>query len=244
MFHSSDNSSYPDKTGTPRYASVEMLESIRLFERPLRLVAHLCGSRVHDLFNGNTTFVKHLSKCGFQRIQINPTSVNDFHMNIDSKDDSKDEMKNDKNDMNGTLATQLKRQVPLLRRVMLETPEIEYIIQLNDETLPLWNELSKDYPPSNMSCLYDSSLGRGYAISSFPPPPSIHESPKGCGYAGGINVTNINDVLHSIKNVAGNAPVWIDMESSLRKVLDNGQDIFDIDKCTECINIATRCMLD
>ena len=60
--------------------------------------------------------------------------------------------------------------------------------------ISLWNELSKDNPPSNMSCLYDSSLGRGHAISSFPPPPSIHESPKGCGYAGGINVTNINDV--------------------------------------------------
>jgi hypothetical protein len=65
--------------------------------------------------------------------------------------------------------------------------------------------------------LYDGSGGRGVSPDKwFPPLPG-----KRCGYAGGLGLDNIKDELIDIKRVADNAPVWIDMESSLRDRNDN-----------------------
>ena len=194
---------------------------------PLRLCGHLCGDRAVQVLNGDSTFVKHLIACGFQRVQVNATSIN----GVD------------------TSAAALMAQVPMLRQVMLETPELEWIVQKNDETTPLLQGLifssspnssnsssseTNVVSPSNLSVLNDASMGLGVLIAHFDPPPSVVEVPKGCGYAGGIGPLNIVEVLESIKQVANGRAVWVDMESSLRRVDSNGVDVFDVDKCLDC----------
>ena len=209
-----------DKTGTPRYASNSMLESIRKFQRPLRLAGHLCGDRVVQVLNGDATFARHLYTCGFRRIQVNATSAN------------------------GVDTSRLAEQVETLRKVIMETSGIEWIIQKNIETEPLWSGLSKVNPPPNMSVLNDASMGLGIAITKFEPPPSVHVAPKGCGYAGGIGPSNVTMILKAVSEAALERPVWIDMESSLRTKNkkegddDEESDIFDLDKCKECAAAA------
>ena len=92
-----------DKTGTPRYASNSMLESIRKFQRPLRLAGHLCGDRVVQVLNGDATFARHLYTCGFRRIQVNATSAN------------------------GVDTSRLAEQVETLRKVIMETSGISFL---------------------------------------------------------------------------------------------------------------------
>ena len=101
-----------------------------------------------------------------------------------------------------------------LRACMAAVPQVEWIIQRNDETAPIWTALSQD-PPGNMSFLFDASCGLGVFSSDFPPPPSDPYIP--CGYAGGIGPRNITMVLDGVEVAAGGKPVWIDMESSLRE---------------------------
>ena len=40
-------------------------------------------------------------------------------------------------------------------------------------------------------------------------------------------------VLQNVRSAVGNAPTWIDMESSLRGVHD-GRDVFDLQACQNC----------
>lgn len=133
---------------------------------------------------------------------------------------------------NGVDTSRLAQQVPLLKRVILATPELEWIIQKNTETIPLWSGLCAQDPPPNMSVLNDASMGLGVAITTFEDPPSIHDAPRGCGYAGGIGPENVMQMLTAVAKVAQGTPVWIDMESSLRTVRSGeGVDIFDLEKC-------------
>lgn len=103
-----------------------------------------------------------------------------------------------------------------LRACMAAVPEVEWIIQRNDETEPICSALSQE-PPGNMSFLFDASCGLGVFSSVFPPPPSDPYIP--CGYAGGIGPSNVAMVLDGIAEAANGKPVWIDMESSLREAV-------------------------
>jgi phosphoribosylanthranilate isomerase len=128
-----------------------------------------------------------------------------------------------------------------LKAVIESVPQVEWIIQLNDETRPLWNLLSVN-PPRNMSVLYDASCGKGVVPSSFPPPPSNPDIP--CGYAGGIGPDNVAEILTMVGQAAGGKPVWIDMESSLRVAVSDkfvsDQDQFSINKCFACIKVGVQ----
>ena len=44
-------------------------------------------------------------------------------------------------------------------------------------------------------------------------------------------------VLRDVTTAAKGRAVWVDMESSLRST-KNGDDVFDIDKCYQCIEAA------
>jgi hypothetical protein len=95
-----------------------------------------------------------------------------------------------------------------------------------------------------MSMLYDASCGLGLKVTSFPSP-SIYKNIN-CGYAGGIGPKTIDEILTAIYTMLNKERpkcvkrVWIDMESSLRVVLANGNDVFSLDKCFECIEVATK----
>mmetsp|Transcript_22796 Transcript_22796/g.70640 ORF Transcript_22796/g.70640 Transcript_22796/m.70640 type:complete len:126 (-) Transcript_22796:241-618(-) len=103
-------------------------------------------------------------------------------------------------------------------------PALEFIIQKNDETRPLWEPLLAN-PPPNMALLVDESCGLGVAMEGGYPAPS--DGVK-TGYAGGIGPHNILKVLEDVTTAAAQEGkgVWVDMESRLRSDI-NGSDCFD-----------------
>jgi hypothetical protein len=203
----------PDKEGQPRYATTawvqRLAQAVTASNSPnrLKLAAHLCGSRVNEVLSGETAFLTQLCQWGFGRVQINATAVN------------------------GVDTSALAESVPHLLQAMRNFPQLEFILQKNDETRLLWQGFldSKGETtllPTNMSMLVDESKGTGVAAESWPSPSPDYE----IGYAGGIGPDNIESVLREVVKVAQGRKFWIDMESSLRST-KNGQDVFDLDKC-------------
>ena len=225
----------PDKEGTPRYASQPWVEQLRttvhhmkdVSGHTMKLAAHLCSSRVNDLLDGkNIDFLHYVVSVGFQRVQINATAVN------------------------GVNTLHLTESVPTLWCIIQEFQQLEFILQKNNETKPLWEPietlLSTNRDISNVSMLLDESKGTGMvsSISSCPKPSVFYRT----GYAGGIGPNSVSDVLQSIINhidsvvnecveeaTNSQTQFWIDMESSLRSI-KNGNDIFDLDKCFQVID--------
>lgn len=215
--------------GQPRYASQEWISElskvVQSSNHRMELAAHLCGQRVNDILEYNDEAKKFLSELrpmGFHRVQINATAVN------------------------GVDTSNLSNNVNAVAKAILDHGELEFILQKNEETQPLWEGLlnlesfgEKGKLPSNVVMLVDESKGTGILASSWPSPPDEYD----IGYAGGIGPNNVKRVLEDIRQVAAGRNVWIDMESSLRtKVkVENGEDgncemdVFDLDKCFKCI---------
>eukprot|EP01038_Epipyxis_sp_PR26KG_P007212 gene7212-9842_t len=224
-----------DKEGQSRYPTfnwVEELSRNRILQtgEEMRLAGHLCGDRCQEVLEGNSAFVKQLSELGFRRIQINATAANNVLIESERYAD----------------------YVANIQSCMIELPAIEWIIQCNNETKFLWEDLLKLKIP-NMSILHDASCGLGVEVTSFPSPLITPDTP--CGYAGGIGPNNIENILQQVLAVAREAlynndnnfsikPVWIDMESSLRvkQQQNSGEliDIFSINKCCQCIEVAIK----
>jgi len=219
----------PDKEGTPRYASPAWLQELgRTTQRikettgtssAMKLAAHLCGSRVNDVLEGRAeAFLTELVDIGFQRVQINATAVN------------------------GVDTSRLAESVPSLYATMQHFSQLEFILQKNEETRPLWSGveellLSEDKPITNVAMLVDESKGTGVLSSQWPvPESSLYKT----GYAGGLGPSNVATVLPEICKAVEQGPLdrrtfWIDMESSLRSLKD-GKDVFDLDKCFAVID--------
>ena len=217
-----------EKAGEPRFASPAWLERLRHVNsrHQIRLAGHLCSSSCEAVLRGDAQQVKHLhEELGFGRFQINATAANNVDM---------------------SLVTNAK--AANVRRVMAAVPKAEFIIQRNTETQPLWEVLERD-PPPNMSFLFDESKGLGKAPSTWPDPPTDGTP---FGYAGGLGPATIEEQLRNIskklqsvvrkpglssKEMAG--LFWIDMESRIRtKMADGAGEIFDINKCMECVLIT------
>lgn len=227
----------PDVSGTPRYASRAWIEALgataRQMQRagtPMRLAAHLCGSSVNVVLNGGigaTELLDDIQSLGFARVQINATAVN------------------------GVDTSQLHESAPMLWQVLQQFPQLEWIVQKNEETRPLWERLEEiqmtttERPLQNLAMLVDESKGTGVLSSSWPVPSSLYKT----GYAGGIGPHNVTSVLTDITHAVAQGPndrrtFWIDMESSLRS-LKNGRDIFDLDKCFQVIDaVCTMKLMD
>jgi hypothetical protein len=223
----------PDKEGLPRYAStawVQKLSDARKRQTSpdsVRLAAHLCGARCQEVLSGNYTFVQELQAWGFGRVQINATAANNVRV--------------DTNDIANIVAN--------IRTCMRMVPDIEYILQCNEETKAIWQPFVAD-PVPNMSVLFDPSCGLGVQIREFPVPLSDPHIIR-CGYAGGMGPSNIASTLTTVTGVSQGVPVWVDMESSLRvRVLrsnasstsaeDSYDDHFSIDKCYQCVLIGVQ----
>jgi phosphoribosylanthranilate isomerase len=184
----------------------------------MNLAAHLCGEHANSILTGDATFVKVLSSYGFQRVQINATAVNGVDLSLLSN--------------NFKAANNI-------AHAALKFPSIEFIIQKNEETRPLWEALTlacdreRASFPKNITMLLDESKGTGkqMKIGHLQHPLLNFE----VGYAGGIGPSNINEILQRVLGVAKERAVWIDMESSLRSI-KNDQDVFDLDKCYSCIS--------
>eukprot|EP01041_Mallomonas_annulata_P001522 gene1522-2929_t len=212
----------PDMEGIPRYASAAWLDRLIALNnskgRHMNFAAHLCHSRCTELIEGDNSFVTELKNKGFARVQINATSANGVAIDL----------------------SRISEYNNNLRSVMKSLPDIEWILQLNAETTPLWADLIQN-PSENLSILFDASCGQGIQLSEYSKPYS--NSIIKCGYAGGISPENIREVLTNLKGVALDIPIWIDMESSLRVLIHNSSnntniDCFSIDKCFKCIQVV------
>lgn len=220
----------PDKEGEPRYASAAWVEQLRAVAAAtdsansstiMKLAAHFCESRVNQVLQGDDSFVATLVGT-FQRIQINATAVNGVDMSY---------LEDDK------IETTLQSVMGIIHKY----PALEFILQKNDETKPLWNgllQLDSSGPsgslPPNVSMLVDDSKGTGVmSTSPWPKPPANAE--YRIGYAGGMGPSNIQTVLVDVLEAGSGQPIWIDMESKLRST-KNGKDVFDLDKCYEVID--------
>ena len=217
-----------EKQGAPRFATwPETVDAVAEARRRMgfKLAAHLCSDACEELvFRGDVELVRQLAERGVTRVQINATKAN----GVDSAKLSKDAWTNVAN---------AARQVPT----------VEFIIQRNDETRPLWEAFEADAAahhhanptPKNVSELFDPSVGRGVAFSSFGAMPSVASIPF--GYAGGINPDNVVSILERMADAfeakfgAGNGPaVWIDMESGIRDAANN--DAFSVEKAKAVVD--------
>jgi hypothetical protein len=209
----------PDREGQPRYASRQWVERLGRVARnnpTMKLAAHLCGSRVNEVLEGNDDFVSTLRALGFRRVQINATAVN------------------------GVDTSRLEESVPVFLNVVRKYPNLEFILQKNHETEPLWGGVLRESSPClppNLSMLVDESKGTGVLAASWPSPPPDDEGGYPIGYAGGIGPNNIRQVLGDVQKASNGQKIWIDMESSLRST-KNGADVFDLHKCYEVIEAA------
>mmetsp|Transcript_25296 Transcript_25296/g.39978 ORF Transcript_25296/g.39978 Transcript_25296/m.39978 type:complete len:291 (-) Transcript_25296:69-941(-) len=233
-----------DKQGSPRYASSELLDRLRhlvrvngsgngrdrkdsMTEKAERLqsrsrsphsrdqvrssgvllAAHLCGEDCLRALRGDIAHVKSLHRqIGFQRLQINPTRAN------------------------AAGGWEAGSAAKCLREVAAAIPDVELILQVNEETNELMQRLFKDpqcKPPMNFAALFDPSCGLGVLPKSRQAPfDGIH-----CGYAGGIGpdtvVAQLQEVAAACAGHTGT--VWIDMESGIRSTdATTGNDIFDL----------------
>jgi hypothetical protein len=212
----------PDKEGQPRYASPNWVERlVRLKQKlgnqtEIQLAAHLCGTRVNEVLVGDGSFLQQLQEWGFKRVQINATQVN------------------------GVDTSCLQESVPTVLSIIRQYPNLEFIVQRNAETQPLWQGILDAGPvPSNVSMLMDESKGTGKAMSTWPTPPLPADYE--IGYAGGIGPETIAHVLVKVieHRAATGRSVWVDMESRLRSI-KNDRDVFDLDKCYQVIDAVCQ----
>ena len=213
----------PEKAGLPRFPSEPWLAQLRAAnsKHTMRLAGHLCSSRVQAvLAQGETEFVRRMHEdFGFTRFQLNATKTNGVDTSIFATDAG---------------AAQC---VARLRAVFAALPAVEFIVQRNAETRPLWERLLEE-PPPNMSMLFDDSMGLGVAATSWPPPPTL-EALK-FGYAGGLSPANLVQQLDSMESVAAGRTLWVDMETSLRTKLKDDSDIFDANKVMRCVTAVIQ----
>ena len=70
---------HPEKMGQPRYPRWQWIEKLP----ELRLAAHLCGSAVNDVLQGDTSILHRLRDLGFARFQLNATKRNGCTAKLD-----------------------------------------------------------------------------------------------------------------------------------------------------------------
>jgi hypothetical protein len=216
----------PDLEGQGRYASEAWVESLSRVNREhgnvMKLAAHLCAARCQQVLDGDASFARNLRRLGFGRIQINATAANKVHVDAEKYD----------------------FYAKNILSCMTEVSDLEFIFQLNDETRGIWNAIlaatSSSSFPKNCNVLFDASCGLGILASEYPAPLTAGSIKIPCGYAGGIGPHNITEVIAAVGKAAGEEPVWVDMESSLRlsvtdKANPTPRDVFSLEKCFDCV---------
>lgn len=106
--------------------------------------------------------------------------------------------------------------LPTLPRVLRKLrPAPQFVVQLNGKAI---NEEVGETLRANgldVAFLYDASGGQGIT-------PDRWRAPKGdyCGYAGGLSLGNVEAQIPRIREAAGSARVYLDLEAGARDALD------------------------
>ncbi|CAJ1327296.1 unnamed protein product [Effrenium voratum] len=205
----------PDLQGTPRYASAETLRRLGRLARGedpelpgrLRLAAHMCGQDCLRVLEGDLVRIKELhALLGFERMQLNPTKANEASGWVPEVAAAK------------------------LRQVAQALPELEFILQVNQETEELFQLLfHKEPAPPNLVALMDASCGLGQSPESW----TLPEGVARFGFAGGLGPSSVLPQLEAMARACQakqrEVSVWIDMESKIRSKGPDGSDRFDLE---------------
>jgi amino acid adenylation domain-containing protein len=187
---------HPDKAGQSRYPSEAFVMGL-VDENKLPLAIHLCGGYINNVLCGQFDFIRRLQQTtAVQRIQLNVSCANALDT-----------------DPIGVL------------KVFTTFPSIEWILQYNDDTAPLWTRVLDTLTLSNVSVLHDKSCGKGEYIGDFPA--SSHGI--NVGYAGGLGPETVQHACTTLDQRG--VPFWIDMESAIRT-----NDKLDLSKCRQCLD--------
>ena len=113
----------PDMEGQPRYPTsayvAELVKANFSTGSQMNLAGHLCGERCQEILEGNFDFVKNLASMGFGRVQVNATAANNV----------------------AVVPAKIRTYVENIMRCIKAVPEVEWIIQCNTETQPIWKGL-------------------------------------------------------------------------------------------------------
>jgi hypothetical protein len=129
-----------DLAGQPRYASPTALADLKAINdaagRPMRLAAHLCGPYCEAVLQGPDAAVATLRRFavdyGFKRVQVNATEANSVTLLARAVAEE-----------GAGKAGAVQGVVDGVLAVIKALPELEFIIQCNDETAPMWERIGK-----------------------------------------------------------------------------------------------------
>ncbi|MBQ2621669.1 MAG: hypothetical protein IJF84_10065 [Thermoguttaceae bacterium] len=213
---------------THRYPELNWIDELcrknREAATPMNLSLHVCGGIIKDIFKrgdklwqffcgepkknkGYETRVTNMDETlrSFQRIQLNFTAADHRKYSAD------------------------------MAPALLELPgEHQFIIQaLAPEFDPTGENVTTGWTLRDAGVdvvfLHDASAGHGVATQDWLEPIGDF-----CGYAGGLNPENLEENLELIEIVAGDTPIWADMESGVR----DENDLFVLDRVQKVLEIA------
>lgn len=199
------------REGQPRYPTASWREKFywATFNRGqyYSTAAHLCGKSV-DAFLASYEYFKNEVTMGFDAIQINKLT-----------DENRDEI--------FTFARTVE-------------DEQDIILQFNDNTSHLLTGWYADEIPENLRILFDASGGKGKSAQEtggWPNIPEPFSSNLAYGYAGGINESNIEQVMFEVQQLHKDVEgwTWVDLETGART-----EDKFDIDKVIRILELAKK----
>jgi hypothetical protein len=118
----------------------------------------------------------------------------------------------------------------LVRGLQHYSPALGYIFQFDDVN----NGLLEYAAAAGVKTapLFDISGGAGILPDAWPKPIGEYN-----GYAGGLSPYNLREQLERIAEAAGDARVWIDVETHVRTDV-RGVETFDVDKVERFLEIA------
>ena len=206
----------PKYEGSPRWPSRYWCHTLatQSAKYPLKLSAHLCGGYMRSAMHGEIgrfrNDVPTLAPL-FQRMQFN------FHANKENVDHE------------------------LLRTGMAaDSPSRQYIFQIDGVNDSIFEEASGVF---DAVPFFDGSHGEGVLPGAWPKAECIDVKPDVDGnpiesllyhgYGGGLGPDTLETQLPLIAAAAGDARVWIDMETRVRSSDDKQFDLAKVRRCLE-----------
>jgi phosphoribosylanthranilate isomerase len=120
------------------------------------------------------------------------------------------------------------RPTEMVRAILEQGEGKTFILQAAGAADPVVEEARRQGLAAHV--LFDASHGRGEVAASWPAVlPGLY-----CGYAGGLEPDNLAEQLGRIAEAAGDATVWIDMESRVR----TPRDELDLGKVIRVLEVA------
>jgi hypothetical protein len=196
----------------PRWPSEEWLARLQQAgkDHDLKLSLHICGRWVRYMLYGEFALPLWLLR-SFQRVQLN------FHRDSSPR-----------------------YRCNLFAAALQKFIGRQVIFQLDGNCGKSYlNDLYLNESEVDAVSLYDVSGGAGISPVTWPEANYLTgpDTYAYHGYAGGLGPHNIAEELVRIDKASKGAPIWIDMESKVRSVV-NGQDLFDLAKVRQVLEVC------